>query len=102
MVLALRGRAAGEGYQMCLTLVVQLPVTVDLIAALQHLGQSLIGISPLGAKHRAFRYVQSGGYLGRGPALVYLEQNAGPGDCLGRTPARPDHPPQPPPSCENN
>ena len=38
---------------------------------------------------------KANGYPGSGPTLVCLEQDAGPGHCLGQTPARPDHPFEP-------
>ena len=40
-------------------------------------------------------HVQCGGHLGGGPALIYLEQDAGPGNRLCGTPPSPDHLPEP-------
>ena len=41
------------------------------------------------------RHVQCGGHLGGGPALIYLDQDAGPGNRLCGTPPSPDHLPEP-------
>ena len=51
---------------------------VDLVMAPQYLVQSFLGIPPLGAEHGPLRHVQCGGHLGGGPALIYLDQDAGP------------------------
>ena len=95
VIMTLRSRAAGQGHKVGFHLVVHLPVLVDLVVVPQHLLQSLLGIPPLGAEHRTLRHVQGRSHLGGGPTLVYLEQDARPGNRLGGTPASPDHPPEP-------
>ena len=72
------------------------PGPVDLVVVPQLLFQALLGIPPLGTEHGPLRYVQGGGHLGCIPALIYLEQDPGRSDRLGRTPATSNHPTQPP------
>ena len=68
-----------------------LSVGVGRVVAPSHLLQSLLHVPALGAEHRALRDIQSSNQLGSSPGLVCLEKYARPGDCLGGTPARPDH-----------
>ena len=94
MVVALGRWAAGQGNQMSFPTFVQLPVPVDLVAPVQRFLQPLLRIPLPGSYYRPLRDVQGRCYLGSRPALIHLQQNACPGDRLGRTPARPDHFPQ--------
>ena len=81
---------------MGLASVIQLPVPMDLVTVPKHLIQSFLHVPTLGAEHHALRNVKGSRHLLSTPAFVRPEQDAGPSDCLGRTPAGPDHPPEPP------
>ena len=96
VVVALRSRAAGQGYLVGLATVVQLPVAADLVAVPQHLIQPLLGVPPLGAEHGPLRDAQGCGHLRSSPALIRFQQNARSGDGLRGTPAGSDHLPEPP------
>ena len=91
VVVALGGRAAGQGDQVGFAPVVQLAVPVGLGPVPERPVQPILGETPLDAEHRALGHIQSLRHLGGGPALTGLEQDAGPGRNPGRTPPRPDH-----------
>ena len=91
VVMALGGRAAGQGDQVGLATVVQLAVPVGLGPVPERPVQPILGETPLEAKHRALGHIQGLGHPRRGPALAGLEQDAGPGYDPGRTPPCPDH-----------
>ena len=78
VVMAIRGRAAGQGYEVGFYPFIHLPVPVDLVMVPQHLIQSFLSIPSLGAEHGSLRHVQGSGHLRSGPALIYLEQGCGP------------------------
>ena len=93
VVVALGGRAAGQGDQVGLATVVQLAVPVGLGPVPERPVQPILGETPLEAKHRALGHIQSLRHPGGGPApaLTGLEQDAGPGRNPGRTLPCPDH-----------
>ena len=80
VVVALRGRAAGQGNQLALCPVIHLAVPVGLGPVIEHTVQSALSEAPLDVEHRALGHIQGSGHLGRRPALVSLEQDAGPVD----------------------
>ena len=70
-----RGWAAGQGNQVRLTPVVQLPGPVDLGTVLQNLLQPFFGKALLDPVYRAQGHIQSFGHLGRRPTVVALQEN---------------------------
>ena len=78
VVVAFRSRAAGQGDEMGFRPVVQVAVPVGLGPVPERPVQPILGEAPLDAEHRALGHIQSLGHLGRRPALVGLEQDAGP------------------------
>ncbi len=91
VVVAFWGWAAGQGDQMGLAPLIQLPVPAGLDPVLQRRLQPVLGEAPLEAEHRALGHIQGLGHSGRRPALVGLEQDTGPGRNPGGTPSCPNH-----------
>ena len=80
MVVAFGSVAARQGDQVGFAAIIQLAIPVGLGMVVEHTVQSLLGVPPLGAEHRALRRVQRRRHLGRVPALIGLEQDARPID----------------------
>ena len=74
VLMALGGRAAGQGYQVRLGPLVQLPVPVGLDSILKRPLQPVLGKAPLDAEHRSLGHVQGLGHPGSRPALAGLER----------------------------
>ena len=91
VVVALRGWAAGQGNEMGLRPLVQLPVPPGLDSILQRSLQPILGEAPLEAEHRALAHIQGLGHPGRRPPLVGLQQDPGPGRSPGSTLPCPNH-----------
>ena len=82
--MAFRRRTAGQGNQVGLALVVQLPAPVDLAPVPQGPVQPSLRKAALDLVHGAQRHVQGFGHPGSGPTIVALEQNPRPGRDSGR------------------
>ena len=83
--------AAGQGDQVGLTLVVQLPAPVGLGTALQNPVQPFFGKALLGPVHGSQGHIHSFSHLGSLPTVVALEENLGPGGDSGRVFPNPNH-----------
>ena len=79
-----RRRAAGQGDQVGLAPVVQLPAPVGLGTVLQNPRQPFFGKALLDPVHGAQGHIQGFSHLGRWPTVVALEENPGPGGDSGR------------------
>ena len=75
VVMPFRGWAAGQGNQVGLAPVVQVPGPVGLGTVLQNPLQPFFGKALLDPVHRAQGHIQSFGHLGRRPTVVALQQN---------------------------
>ena len=93
VAVALGSQTAGQGNQVGLGPVIHLAVPVSLRPVSQHPVQPALGEAPLDVEYRALGHVQGLGHPGpvEGPALIGLEQDAGPVDNPGGTPSHPDH-----------
>ena len=91
MVVAFGRGAAGQGNQMGLRTLIQLPVPAGLDPVPQRPLQSVLSEATLDVEHRANGHVQGLGHLGPRPPLVGLQQNAGPGGHSGGTPSCPNN-----------
>ena len=79
-----RRRAAGQGDQVGLAPVVQLPAPVGLGTVLQHPRQPFFGKALLDPVHCAQGHIPGFSHLGSWPTVVALEENPGPGGDSGR------------------